>query len=378
MEPGGYKIEDFLFNASFQRYVVHKNPADVAYWESWIIKNPDALKTIETAMEMVTYIENRQKRPRHNEIKNQVFAQLLEQIELENEPPVKKNIRRVPVFFKYAALIICVIGIALAFKVILNQPKPTPDQADKFIQVIVPQGQRSQLMLPDGTRIWLNSGSILKCPVAFEKNSRDVYLEGEAFFNVKHNKDVPFIVHLKENLAVKVLGTEFNVKSYADEKIIETTLINGSIKLIRGKSILSQPSEIELKPNETATFEKDDQSINISKLVPAISSEAPEPVKNVMYEQLKNKLEPITAWKEDALVFYNESFENIAIKMERWYGVKIIVKDLELKQERFTGKFANKETIYQVLNIFNRTEPIHYISTNTEIIIEKKKNNPNH
>jgi len=88
-----------------------------------------------------------------------------------------------------------------------------------------------------------------------------------------------------------------------------------------------------------------------------------------------DELELITAWKDDELVFHNETFEDISIKMERWFGMKIEITDDDLKQERFTGKFVNKETIYQILDIFNRSEPIHYSTNNKEIVISRKKVN---
>jgi transmembrane sensor len=374
MESGNYKIEDFVFNESFQRYVMQKIPADTCYWETWINKNPDALMIIESAKEMLMFISNRRIMPKHNTKQAQVFEKLQNQINAEKGSVVNMTRKIHTRFLKYAASVLLVASCTAALFFYKNRQALSPDVISQYLEVIVPEGQRSQLILPDGTKVWLNSGSLFKYPTEFLKQNRDVFLEGEAFFDVKHNDDIPFVVHLKEKLSIRVLGTEFNVKCYPDEKVIETTLIQGSIKLIKENGAGSEFTEIELKPNEKAIFQKQSQSFDISRLLTAETRDKVVPgIQNITKEQFQNKIEPITAWKEDELVFYDETFEEIAIKMSRWYGLKITLTDENLKNERFTGKFANKETIYQVLDIFNRSESIQYYSRNQEIVITKKK-----
>jgi len=207
-----------------------------------------------------------------------------------------------------------------------------------------------------------------------------VYLSGEAFFDVTHQRNnLPFIVHLKENLLIRVLGTEFNVKSYDTDKIIETTLVKGSIRLIKEDASNQIIQELNLKPNEKALYEKESKEIVISSLQKEVQKEGSQTSKSVSLGKDKSiyEIELVTAWKNEELVFHDETFEEIAIRMERWYGLKITVTDETLKKERFTGKFVNNETIYQILDIFNRSESIQYTTKKKELIISKRKNNPN-
>ena len=323
MEAGNFNIENFIFNESFQRYVIEKTQADTIYWESWINKNPSALAAMESAKEILTYVVNRQRRPTHLNIQEQVYAKLQHQIYAEAGVSEKTTGRILPAFYKYAAAFIFVAGCAAALLLFKNREKSDPDVVSQYLEVIVPKGQRSQLILPDGTKVWLNSGSVFKYPGEFLKKNRDVFLEGEAFFDVKHHDNIPFVVHLKDKLSIRVLGTEFNVKNYPDEKVIETTLIKGSIKLIREDNSNSTFAEIELKPNEKAVFQKQSRSINISRLLATDTNEdAAVPIQSITREKLENKIEPITAWKKEVLVFYNESFEEIAYKNGEMVWIK--------------------------------------------------------
>jgi ferric-dicitrate binding protein FerR (iron transport regulator) len=279
----------------------------------------------------------------------------------------------------YAAFFIILVGLAIFYT--LYQPSPS-ELTGQYLEVTVPKGQRSQLLLPDGTKVWLNSGSIFKYPVNFLKQGRNVYVEGEAFFSVTHKKNnLPFVVHLKEALSIRVLGTEFNVKSYAEDKVIETTLVKGQIRLIKEDAGNKIISELNIKPNEKATYQKRNKQIIITYLI----SGKEDKIQNILpvntaaikaEDKEVDDLETITSWKNEELVFQDETFEDIGVKMERWFGLKITITDENLKKERFTGKFANKETIYQILDIFNRSEPIQYNSKNKEIIISKKSKKP--
>jgi ferric-dicitrate binding protein FerR (iron transport regulator) len=224
--------------------------------------------------------------------------------------------------------------------------------------------------------VWLNSGSRFQYPVDFNKRSREVFLEGEAYFDITHlQNDLHFTVKLNENLQIRVLGTEFNVKSYETDPFIEATLVKGSIRMIKEGTEHQIHREINLKPNEKATYIRSSQDLKVTSLVPEGSMKK-EPVsaqKVSVPDKLPDEIRMVTAWKDEELVFHNESFEDIAIRMERWFGMKIRVEDDTLRQERFTGKFVNNETIYQILDIFNRSEGIQYSTKDKAIIITRKR-----
>jgi transmembrane sensor len=374
MKQGDYQVADFLLNESFQQYVLNSTREDTEFWDAWIKENPNAGENINKAKEIIAFIAARKVQPKHQSVSNEVYERLQKQIFAEKNLH-QKHTRKIHIkYYWYAASVILFIGIALLLRYNSQYNIPV-NLTGQYLQVIVPVGQRSQLVLPDGTKVWLNSGTVFKYPAGFLQQSREVYLEGEAFFNVTHNKKLPFIVHMKENLYIKVFGTEFNVKCYPTDKVIETTLVKGKIRLIKEDNKNRVIRELNLVPNEKAVYQKNSNLLVVTQLISAPAKKS-TPVK--VKQEVKpikplDEIELITAWKDEALVFHDETFGDIGVKMERWFGMKICIADEDLKQERFTGKFVNMETIYQILDIFNRSEPIQYVTKNKEIIITKRK-----
>lgn len=384
MKPTKLEIVDFILNESFQRYVFNNNPEDTKYWEEWLTENKGSATIFHEAKSLISFIAARKTLPKHRTISDEVFEKLLSQIEIDENSDVEEPARRIISPFWYvAATVIVLIGLTVLFD-IHNLFFPV-SQTSQNLEVIVPKGQRSQILLPDGTKVWLNAGTIFKYPSSFLKNSREVYLEGEAFFSVSHNKQLPFLVHIKNNLTIKVLGTEFNVKCYNEDRNVETTLIKGSVVFTKRDDNNKVLKEINLLPKEKVTYDKVVQKMVVTKfIVPNSSAVAATPNMASKIVKVKNNdnkeevdnsdhLDELTSWKDDALVFDNDSFEDIAVKMERWFGIPITIKDENLKNERFTGKFVNKESIYQILDIINRSEPIQYTKKNNVIIISRHK-----
>ncbi|GAJ01847.1 unnamed protein product, partial [marine sediment metagenome] len=248
------------------------------------------------------------------------------------------------------------------------------------IRFPVNKGQKSQIILTDGTKVWLNSETILKYPSEFNDMKREVFLEGEAFFEVqKKDIKIPFIVKTSE-IDIKVLGTSFNVMAYSDEETIETTLVEGSVCIIRKNLKSAHAQEIFLKPNQKVTLLKKGSQVILSEIEtekPTLikSTKTIQPISPTEKEQIfispKVDIELHTAWKNDRLIFQSETFENICYKLERWYDVKIHVQNEGLKKYRYTGKFIHKETINQVLEILNLTTPINYTFKQNDLYIDK-------
>jgi ferric-dicitrate binding protein FerR (iron transport regulator) len=384
MEPTKLEIVDLILNESFQRYVLNKNQEDTNYWEEWLTENQGSATVFHEAKSLITFIATRKTLPKHRSVSDEVFEKLLSQIGIEENSEVEVQERRIISPFWYvAATVIVLIGLSFLFDI--HNLFNTGSMNSQNLEVIVPKGQRSQVLLPDGTKVWLNAGTIFKYPSSFLKNSREVYLEGEAFFSVSHNKRMPFLVHIKNNLTIKVLGTEFNVKCYNEDRNVETTLIKGSVVFTQRDDNNKILKEINLVPKEKVTYDKVVQKMTVTKfLVPdslAVDTSPNMASKIVKVKNNDNKevvdnsdhLDELTSWKDDALVFDNDSFEDIAVKMGRWFGIPITIKDDNLKQERFTGKFVNKESVYQILDIINRSEPIQYTKKNNVIIISRHK-----
>lgn len=274
-------------------------------------------------------------------------------------------------FMKYAAVFIVAFLSAWMLRSIMWN-KHAIEPKDQYNSIIsVSNGSKSDIQLPDGSVVKLNSGSTLIYPSSFEADNRTVKLEGEGFFTIRKDSLRPFYVNTS-NISVKVLGTVFNVKSYADENTIETILVSGAVAIYNGlkasgKSLYEKPAAM-LKPNERATYIK-----NISKAKSKISYQSGQGQKqtNLIIDKLTDAGTYI-AWKDNILKFDNEKFDSIIRRLERWYGVKIDLKYPELNNERFSGQF-DSETLEQALNAIAITEPFAFdIKKNTVIIYKKK------
>ncbi len=228
------------------------------------------------------------------------------------------------------------------------------------VDIYAAKGIRKEIKLPDGTYVRLNSDSKLSYDLDMQSHDqRDVILIGEAFFKVAHDKKRPFIVKTNK-VAIKVLGTEFNVRDYPGDKESETTLIKGSIELtINDRSdqkFLLKPSEkLALVNNINNKLKKGASSV---LMIDNIS-----PVKLGDQEYIEE-----IAWTENKLVFENESFEELMPKLERWYNVKIVLNDPAIKSYRFTGVFI-KENIIQALEAMQLIKSFHYKLIENEIKI---------
>jgi transmembrane sensor len=240
-------------------------------------------------------------------------------------------------------------------------------------EVVVKRGNRSRLLLPDGTQIWLNGDSKLIYNQEFNGTTREVELEGEAYFDVTKDKSRPFIIHTKA-MDIKVLGTAFNVKAYAGDKTTEASLIHGSIEA----SFKDRPNEkIILKPNEKIVFANNGRLAVAQKPVAANKNTiAPNPpiitVTKITYEaNRKDSLLAETSWTKNTLVFHSEAFEDLALRLERWYNVKIIFEDEAIKQLKLTGTFE-KESIQEVIGYLSSTARFTYKINKDEIKISKK------
>ncbi len=282
-------------------------------------------------------------------------------------------------FFRIAAVFIFAFFLSWAglYYLILKPNSRIP----AYNEIITSKGQKSQIILSDGTKIWLNSETSLKYPASFHEDQREVFLEGEAFFEVqkKENK-APFLVKTSE-MDIEVLGTKFNVMAYADEETVETTLVEGSIDVIRRGPKPSKDRHVLLEPNQKITLIKKGSQAVLSDLEnrkPTMlkngkgSSTSPSKHAQLLVSS-KVDTELHTAWKDDRLIFQSETLENIASKLERWYDVRIHIQDEELKQYRYTGEFAHKETLIQVMEILNLTTPIEFTFEKNDVYIKKMK-----
>jgi ferric-dicitrate binding protein FerR (iron transport regulator) len=243
---------------------------------------------------------------------------------------------------KVAAIIVMAYLLGgLTMYLVHKKPQDAILLASKEIHVKAPLGSKTEVELSDGTKVWLNSGSEVRYPAIFDRNQRDIYLVGEAYFDVEKNKECPFFVHTGE-IDIKVLGTSFNVKSYPEEGLVETTLVEGLVNINKKGS----SEKLELKPNEKATF------INNPEKLSGNAGGQFTVTKDI-------DTELYVSWKSGKLIFKREKFKDLAIKLERWFNVHITVSNKKLTEERVTGIFQN-ESIEQALDALQISVPFTY------------------
>ncbi len=230
-------------------------------------------------------------------------------------------------------------------------------------------GSKTNLVLPDGTKVWLNAGSKMTYDKDYGINIREVNLTGEAYFDVIKNTKKPFIIHTGK-INIKVLGTAFNVRCYPDEKNTETSLVRGSLEVTMKEGM----EKIILKPNEklivknTESQPKKTNHSQPGKIINTGSANVFEISRLSVLPRDSSIME--TSWINNKLVFRSETFEQVALKMEKWYAVSILIKDEKIKEKKFTGVFEN-ETIDQALNALQLTTSFTYRKSRDSIFIKK-------
>jgi len=275
-------------------------------------------------------------------------------VEKNFERPARKKKRLLAYSFSFALL-----ALAVAFSWRYTHGKSVPVPAKAFSEVSTRLGSKTKLVLPDSTVVWLNAGSRLTYSKDFGISSRNTTLTGEAFFDVRKSS-IPFIIRTKA-IQIKVLGTAFNVKSYPEEKTTETSLIRGRVEITMDK----RPGEkFILMPNEKLTVADD-------PVEEAKAEQKKEPIISLNRLTHTNDSTVVeTSWVENKLVFQNESFAELANKLERWYGVTIAFKDEKIASQRLSGTFTT-ETIQEAMEELKLTTNFQYSLKATMITITK-------
>jgi transmembrane sensor len=322
--------------------------------------------------EIEDYIPSRQEGPEPDfqKIFENIESNITESSPVEAVPEKDEKSRTIYLqILKIAAIVIPVflLGGIFSYYVMVNKPKP---ENITYTEIRAPYGARTEIGLPDGSTVWLNAGSKIKYMNVFNIDNREIQLNGEAYFKVAKNADLPFDVKTGD-LIIKALGTEFNVKSYDDEDIIETTLVEGKITIQQGRK---KKGTIFLEPHQQAVYMKNNKNLTVNDMN-AVKEAKPEVLKlqkGVIYIAEKVDPQPIIAWKDNRLILKGEELSNLAIKLERKYDVKFIFGSEKLKGFRFSGTLEN-ETLTQVLDVISLSAPLGYkLQGKTVLIFENK------
>lgn len=246
---------------------------------------------------------------------------------LEQENQKRQEVFKLKSVLRYVAAIVGVIvlaaGLAYWFR----------NKAEELVVASAAHGQVREMLLPDGTKVWLNQSSVLKYPRAFEGKERHVYLDGEAYFEVARNHEKPFTVK-SQAMDVRVLGTSFNIKCRPDNSFAETTLVEGEVE-VKDKS---DKGRITLLPGQKAVLNRVTGRMQVKQVDP--------------------KMEIV--WHNDLIPFEKSSIFQIAAALERFYGVKIILSPDVDSTNTYSGVLKKKDNIESVLNSLRNSIPFNY------------------
>ncbi len=349
---------------------------DITALEKWLAESDGNLKDFSTLERLWVASEITANKKNYN------YSEAFEKFLNQTRKPALKGLTAMTLLrksFKWAAigLIIAALGSLTTYMVVTS----AGNKNHEVYEVKSAAGSRSTVTLSDGSTVWLNAGSRLTYSGNFGKGSREVRLEGEGYFNVAANNSDPFRV-ITSKLEITALGTSFNVKSYPGENYIQTTLVSGKVKIQR-----SEYGEAErgvfLEPNQQITYYLDTEQLLVTSGTGSQAEErevvSPEasPEKSGLERIVLTKgVDPeiFTSWKDNRLIFDDEPFESIAVKLERRYGANIIIKDEEIKCKRFKGRF-DEITIEQALSALSFASPFRYeIKQDTIFISGPDKN----
>lgn len=380
-----YTTEDFILDKKFNSWVLHPDKVLDSFWGSFMKEHPEKEAQIRDAVLILKSIQ-----PIAQEVPWHKLDFLLQKIK-DSDRGVKLNWK---VCLRYAASISLLIALggliywsvytnnqfpvevagetALKGKIILADGSTKEFETDQttikqtasgsltintdtvdgvsdkassaLIQIIIPYGKHSEITLADGTHIWLNSGSQLSYPSKFKAGSREVYLSGEAFFDVKANPDQPFYV-ITRDIRIKVLGTSFNVSSYPEDQTVQTVLIKGRVTAGKNKLFTGM---VDLVPGERLTYDKNNANLSKDKV----------------------DVQLYSSWIDGYLVFKNVPITFVYTKLKRFYNQDILVEE-GLEKITFSGKLDLSGNLKDVLENIAFASSVNVQENNGSYIIKR-------
>jgi ferric-dicitrate binding protein FerR (iron transport regulator) len=272
--------------------------------------------------EVFQWLENKWQHSEPEKV-NLQFAEIRKQIRNKS---TKQRLKKVVLILSKAAAILFIPLFVTSLYFYVNRT-----DTNKFLTLTTQKGEQTSVILPDGSKVWLNVDTKLSYPVNYGVKSRNVNLEGEAYFEVMKNKELPFEVS-SDGITTKALGTSFVISSYPESSAIRSSLIKGSVEVS-----YKNGSEV-LKPGQQLVYKKDKSSIIVQQF-----SEDDE-----------------LAWKNEQLIFRLTPFDQVIEELEKWYGVDFDYNPALFRNETFTAKFERSETLEHVLQVMSSAGGFKY------------------
>ncbi len=317
------KIEDFLEDQSFKQWVLHDDPVQEAYWQDWLAANPSHAETAAHAKRILLEM-NSVGKGWNAEREKRLFSNITRRINAQVKTkaphyapyqPASSAIGKRVAALIFAFLLMVSSG-ALLQEYLLegNEGSLLVEQAqEEWVTKSNPKGQKSTLQLADGSKVFLNAASEIRYGSGFGQRHRDIYLEGEAFFEVASDSLLPFKVHSGELVTI-ALGTSFNINSYKKGEV-QVQLATGKVK-VHQEARENHP--VYLTPGEEVVLGPD-------------------------HKLNKGKFDPDKAfrWKNGILLFEKTDFQEVVAALERWYAVEVKVNNLPSGDINISGEFKN-------------------------------------
>jgi len=364
-----FSIEDFVCDTSFQEFCLGNSLENQLAWEEWLVANPDKSQDAEEAKRIILILSAKQgsrlqqlKALRSGMQQREALEEKLFQTETApmavlGHIPRSGNRYRWPAIAAAAALFMGIAGYLM-----FDQQIEVPGFKFRSAQTLTissEQRPRKTVILSDGTIITLARNSSVRMSKDFNSGDRELWLNGEAFFNVQHDRAHPFVVHTAFN-DIKVLGTTFNVKAYSAAKTMETALIHGSVRIdsrkFPGYYVVLKPNEKVITDNyaQVPVTEDGKKMFHVAALHADQNRQTPDEI----------------SWVNKRLTIENQSLATIAQQLQDWYGIAIEIKDEQVKAYHYSGVFEN-ETIVKTLEALQLSYPFSFQVAQDKIIISK-------
>jgi len=333
-----YQTDDFLNDESFQDYVLGNDSKNELFWEDWLLENPQKQKEAETAKLILTSFSIKRLETSAEKYDHDL-SKLQKSLSASKKGKHLSMIRNFDLLWKVAASILIFLGLGYGVSHCTTIEHGTKDIT--VLEKSNPKGRKSTVMLPDGSRVKLNADSYFK----YEEvgNKRNVYLNGEAFFEVAKDASRPFTVYT-DMISTMALGTSFNVRAYPEDEVIQVYLATGKVEVREFNN--KGGSKLILEPGNGAGFHKTDGKLSLENFNP----------------------ENALAWKEGVIIFNKSDIHEVKKSLERWYGVHIEVHGSPDPSWSINGAFEN-ESLENVLKSIHFTTPINYSISKNKVKI---------
>ncbi|GEO21456.1 FecR family protein [Cyclobacterium qasimii] len=349
------KIDDFLEDESFKQWVLNNDAEQAIFWQDWLNANPTQVELLGQAKTILLELDasalkwkESRKKKTFLAIKDKIIAAEEKKLDSNRYVYTSGNGRlenRIRLFLGGSILALFSLVLVYAFMTVdYNKPIAQETKSDEWIIKTNPKGQKSTLMLSDGSNVVLNAESELRFKREFGQSHREIYLTGEAFFEVASDSLLPFRVH-SGDLITTALGTSFNINSYK-ENWVQVQLATGKVRV---SNISEKNQAVDLVPGEEVVIGNDSQLI-----------------------KSKFDLNKAFYWKEGVLGFEKVPFEEVVQSLERWYAVDIQVKKPPSSSVKISGEFKKNTYLKDVLESLGYAYNFDFSIRNKTVLIQFK------